>query len=98
MGLLYGFAEGSLGELAVEIERAFDIQFELHESDMRGGDYDRHETGSELIILQCNRDNGDIAEEDSATMPFLLIIEGDARSTEAVGRCLGRKAVLLRGR
>jgi len=98
MGLLYGFAEGSFEELAHEIERAFNIQFVLHESAWRGGDYYRYQTDSEQIILQMNRDDGEIAETAFAAFPVLLYVEGDARSQAEVSRCLGAKAILLRNR
>jgi hypothetical protein len=93
---VYEFSEGALPQLAAMIERSLGIRFELHESDMRGGEYYLHQTDAEQIILQLNRDNGDTAEEDFADVPVLLYIEGKKYSAMGVGARLGTKARLLR--
>ncbi len=80
MVLLYGFTEGALPELAVKLERAFVLRLELHDSEMRGGDYYRYEGDGEQIILQSNRDNGDIAEEN---FPYTSIVRSGRKNNSA---------------
>jgi hypothetical protein len=96
MVLLCGFTEGALPELAVKLERAVGLRLELHDSEMRGGDYYRYEGDGEQIILQSNRDNGDIAEEDFPEIPILLYIDSQMRTQEQFSRLLGPKVQLLR--
>ena len=93
---LYGFAKGTLSEIAMQLERAFGLKLELHESQMYGGDYCRYEADGEQIILQSNRDHGDIAEEDFPDIPILLWIASRKRTREELDELVGPDARLLR--
>ncbi len=79
MGLLFGFREGSLAELAAAVGSAAGIHFALHDSLYRGGDYYRHESDGEQVFLQNNVDalaEGRPVEEEFPDFPFLLYVSG----------------------
>jgi hypothetical protein len=76
--ILFGFVAGTLESITSEVGIALGVKFQLHDSQFRGGDYYRFESGPELYILQRNNDGGspdEPAEEEFGNYPVLLYLE-----------------------
>jgi hypothetical protein len=87
--ILFGFVAGTLESISSEVSMALGVKFHLHDSQFRGGDYYRFESGRELYILQRNNDGGspdERAEEEFGNYPILLYIETQESGTAFIDR------------
>jgi len=81
----YGSRDMNLDSIRRAIETALGVEFHLHDSLYRGGDYYRCEdTPPERFILQRNHDllDDEPAERDYSEYPVILYVEETARSSE----------------
>lgn len=82
---LYGVFVNSIEEARSLVERVIGLEFHLHESSYRGGDYFRlHDVGREHFILQRNYDKFEREwfEQEYREAPFILYVNDTQRSDE----------------
>ncbi|MCY2927107.1 MAG: hypothetical protein NT031_17075 [Planctomycetota bacterium] len=86
---LYGFANSTMADVKVAVERIANTDLVMHDSSYRGGEYYRAKNGQEEIIVQQNRlEDEEWAEEDFKEYPLILYIAKTDRGDELRSRLL----------
>ena len=97
--LLFGFPAGSIAATVDSVSAALGVNFEIHDSLWRGGEYYVYEAGSEKIIIQRNNDGGppeEPAEEAFPSYPLLMYMDSAHRKerTEQLLKCSSHPVLL----